>query len=80
MSFKSNRYGSRERYNKRRKRYREETGSGLYKQRPYTDEEDRLIMEHAVSDRELSEQIERSVTAIQSRRARLKEGLWTIKN
>lgn len=80
MSFKSNRYGSRESYNKRRKRYREDTGSGLYVQRLYTEEEDRLIMSHEIPDRELSVKIERSVTAIQSRRARLKESLWTIKD
>lgn len=53
-------------------RYRMKTGSGIYLKRSYTKEEDDLILEHAISDRELSVKLKRSVLAIQIRRSRLK--------
>lgn len=54
-----------------RKRYYAQT-SFKYPRRPWSDEEDKLVVEHKITDRELSEQIERSVSAIQGRRAKLK--------
>ena len=53
--------------------YRERTGSNLYKRRPYTQEENELILKHSIPDRELSEKIQRSVLAIQHQRCRLKK-------
>lgn len=61
-------------YAKRIKRnYREKTGAYLYEKRLWTNYEDELIMEHAMTDRELSVKIQRSVGAIQLRRWRLKK-------
>lgn len=50
------------------KRYRIRTGAFKYKKRIYSREEDEMILAQDISDRELSEQIERSVGAIQKRR------------
>ena len=52
--------------------YRKRTGSDKYVPRPWDDYEDRIILEHRVPDRKLSELLHRSVTAIQIRRCRLK--------
>lgn len=79
MSYKTNGYGTREAYNERRKRYRKATGTGLYKKRIYTQDEDELILLHSIPDRELSKKIKRSVTAIQSRRTLLKRGIYYYK-
>lgn len=54
-----------------RKRYYSQT-SFKYLRRPWSDTEDKLVVEHKITDRELSKQIERSMSAIQSRRAKLK--------
>ena len=54
------------------KRWRERTGSGKYAVRRWTTYEDKLVLAHKMSDRELSEKIQRSVSSIYSRRVRLK--------
>ena len=55
-------------------RWRMRTGSFKYPSREWEEYEDRLVLEHKVTDRELSELIQRSVLAIQIRRSRLKNG------
>lgn len=52
-------------------RYYEKT-SNLYPPRPWTPGEDAMVLEHSITDHELSAKIERSVRAIQHRRNRLK--------
>ncbi len=47
--------------------------SFLYQPRLWTAEEDTLVMEHDITDHELSEKISRSVRAIQHRRHRLRK-------
>lgn len=47
--------------------------SGIYPVRPYTQEEDQKILAHEIPDTRLSEEIKRSVRAIQIRRSRLKK-------
>jgi len=54
----------------RRKNY-EQTAN--YQRRPWDKQEDEKVLNHAISDRELSSQIERSVESIQIRRSRLKK-------
>ena len=53
-------------------RWRERTGSFKYKKRKWTEYEDSLVLAHDCSDRELSEEICRSVQAIHTRRSKLK--------
>lgn len=62
-----------------KQRYRERTGSDPDKFRRgadfirlYTPKEDELILSHDITDRELAEQLGRSVTSIQNRRWKLK--------
>lgn len=52
-------------------RYYEKT-SYLYPPRPWTSDEDAMVLEHSMTDPELSAKIERSVRAIQHRRHRLR--------
>lgn len=70
-------YKNKDKYREYAKRchrnYRKNTGAYLYEKRLWTDYEDKLIMEHAMTDRELSVKIQRSVGAIQLRRWRLKK-------
>ena len=56
------------------KRYREKTGGGKYEKRFWTTEENEIILNSELSDRELSERICRSVGAIQRHRHYLKVG------
>ena len=56
--------------NKQRKRYYDKTRK--YDRRPWTDEEDMLVLRHCMTDTELSSWIKRSVCAIQKRRVILK--------
>ena len=71
--------GRMERYreirNNWKKGYRKRTGSDKYIPREWEQLEDRLVLEHKITDRELSELLNRSVTAIQVRRSRLKSGV-----
>lgn len=53
------------------RRYYAETAF-LYKPRPWTEKEDRLVLAHEIPDRELSKKIGRSMKAISNRRWRLK--------
>ncbi len=57
---------------KQRKRYYDKT-SNLYPPKPWTAAEDAMVIEHKITDSELSAKIERSVRAIQHRRVRLKK-------
>lgn len=46
----------------------------IYTGRPkWTPEEDKLVLEHSITDTELSNTIHRSVSAIQNRRSKLKK-------
>ena len=53
-------------------KYRKETGSGQYDNRPWTEQEVEMILKHELSDRELSKELRRSVQAIQVKRCKLK--------
>jgi hypothetical protein len=61
-------------------KYREQTGSGKYPSRAWTDEEMDLILKHEIPDKVLAKEIRRSVTAIQVERAKLKSKLKQIKS
>lgn len=71
MSFKSNRYKDEKKWReireKHKTRYRMRTGAFKWFSR-FTDNEVRMIMEHSIPDRELSEKIKHSVSAIQKKR------------
>ena len=58
--------------NAQRKRYYRKTAN-KYPIRPWTAYEDRKVLEHSITDTELSALIERSVATIQTRRCRLKK-------
>lgn len=64
-----------EKYRKQRreekKRYYARTAH-LYPRRPWTPEEEKMVLEHRIPDRELSEKIQRSMKGIQEKRRRLK--------
>ncbi|MCD8107377.1 MAG: hypothetical protein LUE20_05375 [Oscillospiraceae bacterium] len=53
------------------KRYYGKTAN-LYPRHAWTEEEERLVMEHSIPDSELSEKIGRSLKGIQEKRRRLK--------
>lgn len=55
-----------------KRRYRKQTGAGMFPSRSWTSEEDKEVLNSALSDRDLSQEIKRSVGAIQTRRVRLK--------
>lgn len=68
-------YKDMERYAKTRAAQRERyygTTSNIYPPRPWTAEEDEKILAHLTTDSKLSEELKRSVAAIQLRRFRLK--------
>lgn len=50
----------------------------LYKPRPWSEEEDRLVLTHEIPDSELSVRIERSMKSISNRRWRLKKRLGNV--
>lgn len=58
-------------------RYRARTGSGRYRN-TWTTEQLRRVMKHEQSDRELSDAIGHSVSAIQTARHRVRRGLVSI--
>ena len=64
----------RKRRNEYKKQYRTINQNGSNVGKYYTPDEDRKIMEHKVSDRELSIMLGRQISAIQIRRNRLKKG------
>lgn len=53
------------------RRYHEKTGCGQYPRRRWTVEEEHRVLDHTISDRELSKEIHRSLNAIQMKRNRL---------
>lgn len=55
-----------------KERWRKRTGSGQYESKPWTEDEDQLVLAHKTTDRILSERIRRSVTSVYDRRAKLK--------
>lgn len=57
------------------RRYRQRTGAGIYPPRSWTKEEDHRVLEHAIPDRQLGKEIQRSVSTISVRRAKLKRKL-----
>lgn len=57
--------------NAQRKRYYDKTAK--YEWRKWTSKEDDEVLEHAITDTELSNKIHRSVRAIQARRYNLKK-------
>ena len=61
----------REKRNKQRHKYYAKTAK--YRRRPWTPEEDAMVLAKPGSDPELSDMIERSVQSIQLRRNRLKK-------
>lgn len=77
MSFKCSNYTNREKYqvyNRRSKaHYRVATGSYLYGKRPWEQNEIDLLFKGGMTDRELSVKIERSLTAIQIKRSKLRK-------
>lgn len=75
MSYRKKDYKDLEKWQdtkrKGKRRYYKSTQG--YARRGWTEEENRIILEHKRADRELSEQLGRSVQAIQTRRCRLKQ-------
>lgn len=69
--------GNSEQKKKAKERYRKRTYSGLWK-RPWTPVEDIIILSSDKTDRELSIQLQRSVTAIQVRRSRINTFMKTL--
>lgn len=59
-----------------KERYRNRTNSKRWHRRKWSDEEIELILLHDIPDRELSEILKRSVTAIQVKRAKLKNNIY----
>lgn len=73
---RKNEYADMDKYRKacynQRKRYYQKTQ--LYSKRAWTEEEENQVIEHLITDSELSVRIQRSVGAIQDRRCLLKKG------
>lgn len=66
--------------NKQRKtNYDKSKANAKRKYIPWTEYEYKLILEHKITDFELSKQIGRSVQAIQEQRTRLKKGKTKVK-
>lgn len=55
-----------------KKNYRLRTGAFAYTPRPWNENETNLLFTFSGTDRELSKQIERSVSAIQKKRSQIK--------
>ena len=82
MPNRKNLYNDMERFretrNVQRKRYYSKTAG--YPPRPWTLEEDKVVLEHSITDTALSQIISRSVGAIQKRRCRLKKSSENSEN
>ena len=78
MSCRKKEYADIEKYRntmkKQKTRYRERTGAFKYAPRLWTIEENEKVLNSDKTDRELSLEIKRSISAIQVHRARLKKG------
>lgn len=81
MSFKTSHNLNEKRYrqhkNAQNQRYYERRGRGQYTKRPWTKWEIEQVMLHQIPDTDLSEEIRRSVGAIQGKRNRLKKS-WNF--
>lgn len=79
MSFNTSSIKDRERYkevdNRWKRGYRARTGSFKYKKRQWSGWEIEKVLKHEKSDRELSEELQRSVVAIQVKRANFKNSI-----
>ena len=75
MSYSKSNYKDIEKFrltrNKVKRKYYSKTAK--YKRRAWTELEDVIVLEHNKTDTEISNQIQRSVCSIQTRRCRLKE-------
>lgn len=65
-------------WNAQKKRYYDKTA--IYPPSSWTLEQDKAVLEHSISDTELSNIIKHSVRAIQIRRSRLKKSLKNDSN
>jgi len=54
--------------NRQRKRYYSKTQNAINSGKPWTEEDDAVVLKHEVSDTEISQLLHRSVGSIQSRR------------
>lgn len=77
MPNRKSNYKDMDKYLKTRNRQRHKyySKTAKYEGRPWTAAEDKMVLEHAIIDTELSAIIKRSVGAIQSRRCMLKNKL-----
>lgn len=79
MSFRCSNFKDRDHYRAVRKlqkeRYRKNTGSGKYPQKKWTEEEVTLVIKHDMTDRELAQELRRSVASIQQKRHNIRVGL-----
>ena len=77
MPLRKDKYKDMEKFrntrNAQRKRYYDKTAK--YNPNPWTSEQDKAVLEHNITDTELSNLIGHSVKAIQIRRSRLKKKL-----
>lgn len=75
MPNRKNKYADMDKFQKtryrQRKKYYEKTAR-KYDPRPWNKVDDKMVLEHKISDTELSEKLKRSVKAIQNRRYVLK--------
>ena len=66
---------NKEAHNEMKKRnYHMSTKYATNNKRPWTKEEEKMILEHSITDRQLAQKLGRSVQAIQVRRSKLKAG------
>lgn len=65
-----NRYATTKRH--QQKRWRVRSGAFKYERKKWSNAEIELLLDHTISDRELSDKIERSVGSIHTKRSRLR--------
>lgn len=77
MPLRKEQYRDMNKYYKTRReqvrRWAQRTGSGQYPRRAWTEDENRLVLDHSITDRELGVKLRRSVLSIQVHRAYLKK-------
>lgn len=82
MSFRCSHAKNRKHYQEIRKlqklRYRKRTGSGIYHQQRWSEEEVQLVIKHDIPDRELAIKLHRSVASIQQKRHNIVTGLQAM--
>lgn len=62
------------RITRNRQRQRNYAKTAIYEPKEWTLKEDALVLEHSMTDTEMSMKLERSVQSIQTRRCKLKKG------